>query len=430
VLTLGPPAVLNAVGWFLLVLALGSPLWAAVSSFKTIRKEHDQFKPPSDDELFVGGYLAHRTYAAALAPLFQLVFIVELVTVAVMHVAGGARSEDLVQQISAQMRREWSEALIVILVFQFVYLFLLSTEVRFARRIDRYDLLMRRPRWETVWPYFLVIVLLSTVVTTDVLGWVAVHGGDWLAFLREELLTPRLSLIEIVKNLVFQGTFLLGLAVCTMLLAFPVTELLAALRITYQPADEAAVASRSQFFHRAIATFRVARAIWLYGGAMIGSLTAITVLGAGAGRPLLEKVLYLIGPASIGLIGYVVVSRYIRSFLEHAPAVDQMLERRRDEAGREQSLADMAQLKQAPWRWRLIQLTVPVVCLLGYLVWTGTGIHREAIRELIVPVTTKDWLIILPYVLLMPVLLTRDQVQWRLLKRRLTKLEEAHAEVP
>ena len=58
-----------------------------------------------------------------------------------------------------------------------------------------------------------------TVITTDVLGWMASSGGNWLAFLREEVLTPRLSLIEIVKNLVFQGTFLLGLAVCTMLLA-------------------------------------------------------------------------------------------------------------------------------------------------------------------------------------------------------------------
>jgi hypothetical protein len=302
--------------------------------------------------------------------------------------------------------------------------------VRFARRVDRYDHLIRRPRWETVWPFFLVIVLLSTVITTDVLGWLAGSGGNWLTFLREEVLTPRLSLIEIVKNLVFQGTFLLGLAVCTMLLAFPVPELLAALRITYQPADEAAVISRAQFFSRAVATFRVGRAIWLYGGAMIGSLTAITVLGAGSERPLVEKVLYLLGPASIGLIGYVTISRFIGNFLQHAPAVERMLARRRGEAGREQVLASVAQLQKAPWRWRLIQLAVPVVCLLGYLIWSGSGIHREAIRELILPVTTKDWLIILPYALLVPVLLTRDQVQTRVLKRRLTKLDEAETPAP
>jgi serine/threonine protein kinase len=427
VLTLGPPAVLNAVGWFLLVLALGYPLWAAARAVQDIRAEHDRFSPPNQNQLFIAGYLAHRTYAAALAPLFQLVFIVELVTVAVAHMARGlVRSGEIVQQISAQMRREWSEALIVILVFQFVYLFLLSTEVRFARRVDRYDLLIRRPRWETVWPFFLVIVLLSTVVTTDVLGWALASGsGDWLAFLRAEVLTPRLNLIEIVKNLVFQGTFLLGLVACTMLVAFPMPELLAALRITYQPADEAAVATRAQFFCRSIATFRVARAIWLYGGAMIGSLTAITVLGAGSQRPLVEKVLYLLGPACIGLFGYASISRYIRRFLEHAPAVERMLDRRRDDAEREQAQANMAQLERAPWRWRLVQLAVPVVCLLVYLIWTGTGIHREAIRELILPVTTKDWLIILPYALLVPVLLTRDQVQSRVLRRRLTKLDEA-----
>jgi hypothetical protein len=107
-----------------------------------------------------------------------------------------------------------------------------------------------------------------------------------------------------------------------------------------------------------------------------------------------------------------------------------MLERRRDESDREQWLANMEQLERAPWRWRLIQLSVPVVCLLGYLIWTGTGIHREAIRDLIVPVTTKDWLIILPYALLVPVLLTRDQVQARMLRRRLTKLDQAEAPLP
>ena len=64
------------------------------------------------------------------------------------------------------------------------------------------------------------------------------------------------------------------------------------------------------------------------------------------------------------------------------------------------------------------------------MIWTGTGIHREAIRELILPVTTKDWLIILPYALLVPVLLTRDQVQTRMLRRRLTKLDEAEVQAP
>jgi hypothetical protein len=38
-----------------------------------------------------------------------------------------------------------------------------------------------------------------------------------------------------------------------------------------------------------------------------------------------------------------------------------------------------------------------------------------SIRDLPVPLTTKDWLLILPYVLLFPVLLSRDAVQRRLL---------------
>ena len=37
--------------------------------------------------------------------------------------------------------------------------------------------------------------------------------------------------------------------------------------------------------------------------------------------------------------------------------------------------------------------------------------ERAAVRELIIPVTTKDWLLILPYVLLVPTILGRERVQ-------------------
>ena len=170
VVTLGPPAVLNAVGWFLLVVSVGYPLWAQRWALRLSRRELDPFRTPNSEELFVSGYLAHRTFAAALAPLFQLVFIVELTVLAVVQSSRGGARSDLIAQFSAQMRAEWSEALIVILVFQFAYLFLLSSEVRFARRIDRFELLVSRQRWESVWPFFLIIVLLATVTTTDVLG--------------------------------------------------------------------------------------------------------------------------------------------------------------------------------------------------------------------------------------------------------------------
>ncbi len=109
----------------------------------------------------------------------------------------------------------------------------------------------------------------------------------------------------------------------------------------------------------------------------------------------------------------------MRAYLSHAPAVVRMLDARRSEARWEQREANLAELTNARWRWRLVQLAVPVVCLLGYLLWNGSGIHREAIRELILPVTTKDWLVILPYALLVPVLLGRDHIQQRHLERQI-----------
>src|SRR5262249_49370864 len=154
-------------------------------------------------------------------------------------------SADLVRHVSSQMRAEWSEALIVILVFQFAYLFLLTTELRFARRIDRYELLAVRPRWESVWPFFLLVVLLSTVITTGVLDWALGKSSlDLVTWLRHELAPPSLDLVEIAKTLVFQGTFLLALSLATLFAAFSFPEILAALRAPNQPADEASVASR------------------------------------------------------------------------------------------------------------------------------------------------------------------------------------------
>ena len=74
----------------------------------------------------------------------------------------------------------------------FGYAFLLSTEVRFARKLGRYELLVDRPRWESVWPFFLIIVLLLTIATTDVLDWILVAPSpSVMAFIREQVLAPR-----------------------------------------------------------------------------------------------------------------------------------------------------------------------------------------------------------------------------------------------
>jgi serine/threonine protein kinase len=419
VLTLGPPAIVNAVGWFLFVLALGYPLWAQATLLRLGRKATDPFRPPSAEELFASGFLAHRTFAAALAPLFQLVFIVELVALAIVHTGESSLdSADLVRHVSIQMRAEWSEALIVILVFQFAYLFLLTTEVRFARRIDRYELIAVRPRWESVWPFFLIIVLLSTVITIEVLDWALGRAHfDVSTWLWEELGAKSLDLVEIAKTLVFQGTFLLALSAATLLAAFSFSEILAALRAPTEPADEASVTTRSQYFLRSLATFRAARAIWLYGGAMIGSLTGIRMLSEATELPLLARILYILGPSLIGFIGFSLLRRRTERYLDEEPALKRMLLARVRQARDAQRSANLSALEKVSWSTRSAQLAAPVFGLAGYLAWNWSDLRHGSMRELPVPLTTKDWLLILPYVLLFPVLLSRDAFQRRRLRR-------------
>jgi serine/threonine protein kinase len=416
VLAIGPPAVLNAVGWFLLVLAAGYPLWAASTDLHVRRRKLDPFGEPGAQELFVSGYLAHRSYSAALAPLFQLVFIVELVTWAVVQVSrGGGRSAEIVTQLGAQMRAEWAEALIVVLVFQFAYLILLASEARFARRIDRYELLVRRAPWESVWPVFLLGVLLASVITTDVLTLTLGSRSAVSTLIWSELLRAPERPFEIVKTLVFQGTFLLGLAATTMVMAFPPTELLAASRAEFHAADEASVVTRAKYFLRSIAAIRVARGVWLYGGAMIGTLTAMRILSEEQAHPLVEKVVYIVGPSLIGFAGYLGLRRRLDGFLAQAPAVSRLVEQRTEAALVEQRRANLSVLERVPWRFPIGQIAVPLVCLAVYLVWTGSGLQRAGLHRL-VPVTTKDWLVVLPYVLLVPMLLVRDFVQKRRLR--------------
>jgi hypothetical protein len=431
VLALGPPAVLNAVGWFVLVVALGYPLWAEYLSFQQSRVEHDRFREADPTELFVARYLAHRTFSAAVAPLFQLGAILELVNLAVFRAPFEQQSAELLEQVSYQMRAEWAQALIVTLIFMFAYLVLLSTEVRFARKLDRYDLLVARRAWESLWPLFFIVVLLLGILMTDALDWVSASSDrSLIAFFREQVFGPSLDVFGIAKNMVFQGTFLFGLVAAAMFLAFPFTEVLASLRMAYYPADEAQVASGSSYFLRSLAIFRVARANWLYGGAMIASLTAITVLTESTERPLLAKVFDILGPSLVGFFGYWVTRRYVRKYLRHAPTVRRLVEERVHRATRERRKADLAQLETAPQRWHFLQLTVPVLCVVGYLLWTGSGIHQQAIRQLILPDTKKDWLLILPYALLVPVLLGRDAAHKWALKRALARSEKTLAPAP
>ncbi|HEX7671854.1 MAG TPA: serine/threonine-protein kinase, partial [Polyangiaceae bacterium] len=187
VLALAPPAVFNALGWFLLVLSARYPLWAAYVAFSQSRAEHDRFRDPTTEELFVSGYMAHRTFAATLAPVFQLIFVVELVSIAVKQGTENAvGSGVLVEQMMERLRAGWANALISILVFLFTYLMFLSAEVRFARRTDRYVLFVERPAWESTWPFFLIFILLLSITATGLMDWVvAKQSFDPLGFFWE-----------------------------------------------------------------------------------------------------------------------------------------------------------------------------------------------------------------------------------------------------
>ena len=61
---------------------------------------------------------------------------------------------------------------------------------------------------------------------------------------------------------------------------------------------------------------------------------------------------------------------------------------------------------------------MPAACVLGYLLWTGSAVDQKSIQDLVLPVSTKGWLLILPYALMLPVILGRDQLMAWTFKRR------------
>jgi hypothetical protein len=124
-------------------------------------------------------------------------------------------------------------------------------------------------------------------------------------------------------------------------------------------------------------------------------------------------------------MGHALTRRYARAHLVDAPAVLRMVD---DEIGRARLVrawATVEQLRSVSWRRRLAQITVPFACIVGYLVWTGSGASQHAIGHLILPVSIKGWLVILPYALLVPFLLVRDQVHLWLLRRKARSRETA-----
>jgi serine/threonine protein kinase len=417
---LAPATVFNAFGWFLVILAVGFPLWAAYLALK-FRGHRDRFGDPTADEQFLSGYLAHRTFATALAPVFQLIFTAEIARLAILQaLSGQVSSGEHVRLITTELRAEWAQSLIVILISLFVYLFFLSGEVRFARQIDNYDALVARLRWEAVWPFFLIIVLLLTIGTTHGLDWTfAGHRGGFGEFLIQKVLTPPVDLLDIGKTLLFQGTFLFVLVLALVFLAFPPPEVFAATRLRYQPGDEATVQRRQTYLVRSVAIFRLARVYWLYGGVMIGTVTALTILSRPAAEPLVYQLVYVLGPSLIGFAGYTITRRYVRSLLGNSPAVEQLIERRIAAFRIDLARVTTTRLEQSARRTRILQFVFPFACILIYVLWAISGIHRQAIQQLIVPATIREWLLILPYVILVPALLLRDPVQLAVLRRRL-----------
>jgi hypothetical protein len=83
--------------------------------------------------------------------------------------------------------------------------------------------------------------------------------------------------------------------------------------------------------------------------------------------------------------------------------------------------ATLEQLRAVSWRTRALQVSVPVLCVVGYLVWTGSGVHQQAIRKLIIPASMNGWLLILPYALLAVLVLFRDLIQIWVLHRRVER---------
>jgi serine/threonine protein kinase len=416
---LAPATIFNAFGWFLVILAVGFPLWAAYLALR-FRGHRDRFGDPTADEQFLSGYLAHRTFATALAPVFQLIFTAEIARLAILHAhRGQVTSVEHVRRITTELRAEWAQSLIVILISLFAYLFFLSGEVRFARQVDNYDALVARLRWEALWPFLLIIVLLLTIGTTHGLDWTLAGHRGFREFVVQKVLTPPLDLFEIGKTLLFQGTFLCVLVLALVLFAFPAPEVFAATRLWNQPGDEATVQQRETYLVRSVAIFRLARVYWLYGGVMIGTVTALTILSRAAAQPLVYQLVYVLGQSLIGFLGYTVTLRNLRGLLRNSPAVEQLIERRIAAFRIDLARVTTTRLEQSARRTRILQFVFPFVCIGLYFLWTASGIHRQAIQQLIVPPTIRAWLLILPYLLLVPVLLLRDPIQLALLRRRL-----------
>jgi serine/threonine protein kinase len=410
-----PPRVaLNAAGWFMLILLAGYPLWSILRAQRVSRAPRDRFRRPTEDEVFTSGFLSHRRLTAAIAPIFQLTFVAEVVFWIVPGISRAKlASVELLMTVADGLRAELANALIVPFVLLFAYIFLQASEVRFARSIDRYEPLLRRSAWEIAWPFALIVTLLVTLFGVDMLHWAIQESLNPLSFLQERVLSPSLDVFAIVKTLVFQGTFLLVFMVLGLTLVYPFPELLAALRMRYQTADEAYVRTRRQYFLRSLSVFHVARANALYSGAMIGCLTAVSTISSPEGDPVLAKAIYILGPSLLGFAIFAIVTGVLKGTLTQSPAVHRMVVERVEASRIEEAQARRNALSRTTWVQRLSQFLAPVVVFGAYALWVGAGRSHEVLAEFMHPSTLKEVLLLLPYVLLVPAILLGDALRLR-----------------
>ena len=67
---------------------------------------------------------------------------------------------------------------------------------------------------------------------------------------------------------------------------------------------------------------------------------------------------------------------------ENKELVRRLVEERVRRATRESRAADLAQLEMAPRRWLLLQLTVPLLCVAGYVAWTQSRVSDAPFGDL------------------------------------------------
>ena len=417
---LSPRVALNTAGWFMLILLVAYPLWSFVRTSRAMRAARDRFRTPTEIEVFASGFLAHRRFTAAVAPIFQLAFLAEMtlwIAPSVLHAR--SNSAALLEQVVQRLQAESSNALIIPFVMLFAYIYLQATEVRFARSIDRFEPLLRRSAWEFIWPFALIVTIVGLVFGMDAVRWGLSHGlSDPFRYVHESVLSTHVDVFQVVKTLVFQGTFLGGLLAVTLLLIYPFPEILAALRLRYQAVDQAYVRARRHYFLRSLSVFHVARANALYGGTMIGCLTAMTVLADPDDQPVVADVLTILGPSLLGFAAFAFITSYLRGCLSQAPAVKSMLEARIRASRVEEVRARYRTAVAATWPSRLVQLLGPVFAIGIYLLWVG-GDHPEgALADILRPSTFKDVVAALPWALLVPAVLLGDRLQKRLLRWR------------